>query len=131
MAFSQNFQETCLMQIMLHKNARTTPAIRKEIQESSLSAEKLAKKFGIQKATALKWKHRDSVDDAPSIPHTFQKTMSDFEEFFVVELRKTLLLPLDNLLATDLIICLFIAFNKLLKPFFFSTLKILIEMARI
>lgn len=87
------------MQIKLHKNARTTPAIRREIQSSSLSASQLAAKHGIGKATALKWKNRDSVDDLPNTPHRFNKTMSNLEEFVVIELRKSLLLPLDDLLA--------------------------------
>ena len=87
------------MQITLHKNAKTTPAIRKEIQESKLSISQLAAKFGIQKTTVLKWKHRDSVTDFSSCPHNLHKTMSDLEELIVVELRKTFLLPLDDLLA--------------------------------
>ena len=87
------------MHIRLHKQARTTPAIRKEIRESNLSARRLADKYGISKATVLKWKHRDSIEDGSHTPHTFKKTMSDFEEFVVIELRKTLLLPLDDLLA--------------------------------
>ena len=87
------------MHIKLHKNARTTPAVRREIQTSSLSASKLAAKHGIGKATALKWKNRDSVEDLPNTPHRFNKNMSDLEEFVVIELRKSLLLPLDDLLA--------------------------------
>jgi hypothetical protein len=47
----------------------------------------------------MKWKRRHSIEYSPHTPHTFKKTMSDFEEFIVVELRKTLLLPLDDLLA--------------------------------
>jgi hypothetical protein len=59
----------------------------------------LAAKHGIGKATALKWKNRDSVEDLPHTPHTFNKTMSDLEEFVVIELRRSFLLPLDDLLA--------------------------------
>jgi transposase InsO family protein len=87
------------MQIKLHKNARTTPAVRREIQSSSLSASRLAAKLGIGKATAQKWKKRDSVEDLSHTPHRFNKNMSDLEEFVVIELRKSLLLPLDDLLA--------------------------------
>ena len=87
------------MQITLHKNAKTTPAIRKAIQESNLSISKLAAKFGIQRTTVLKWKHRATITDVSSCPHKLHKTMSDLEEFMVVELRKTFLLPLDDLLA--------------------------------
>ncbi len=49
------------MQITLHKNVKTTPAVRKAIQQSTLSGSELAQKYGIQKATALKWKRRQHV----------------------------------------------------------------------
>ena len=84
------------MHINLHKQARTTLAIRKEIQASTQSARKLSEKYGVIKATFLKWKHCDTVEDNSHTPHSFKKTMSDFEEFVVIELRKTLLLPLDD-----------------------------------
>ncbi|HHE07564.1 MAG TPA: IS481 family transposase, partial [Chlorobaculum parvum] len=42
------------MYVKLHQNARTTPAVRREIQASSLSASQLAARYGIGKATALK-----------------------------------------------------------------------------
>lgn len=87
------------MQITLHKNARTTPAIRKEIQASTLSSNKLAAKYGIRKATVLKWRNSTSIEDGSHTPHSFRKTMTDFEELVVIELRKTLLIPLDDLLA--------------------------------
>ncbi|AAM73373.1 MAG TPA: hypothetical protein DEB17_04515 [Chlorobaculum sp.] len=53
----------------------------------------------IGKATALQWKNRDQVDDLPNTPHRFNKTMSDLEALVVIELSKSLLLPLDDLLA--------------------------------
>ena len=87
------------MYVKLHQNARTTPAIRREIQASSLSGSELAARHGIGKATALKWKKRDSVEDLSHTPHHFSKTMSDLEEFVVIELRRSLLLPLDDLLV--------------------------------
>ena len=87
------------MQSNLHNNARTTPAIRREIQAFSLSASQLAARHGISKATALQWKKRDSIEDLPHTPHNFSKTMSDQEEFVVIELRTSLLLALDDLLV--------------------------------
>lgn len=87
------------MLVKLHKRARTTPATRKEIQESSLTERALAKKYGITRTTVRKWKHRDSVEDRPIMPKTIHATLSREEEWIVVELRKTLLLPLDDLLA--------------------------------
>ncbi|QXP89636.1 hypothetical protein [Methylococcus capsulatus] len=44
------------MNIRLHQRARTTPAVRQEIQASSLSERRLARKYGITRATVRKWK---------------------------------------------------------------------------
>lgn len=87
------------MLVKLHKRARTTPAIRKEIQESKLSERALSEKYGITRTTVRKWRHRDSVEDRPIMPKTLHTTLSQLEEWIVVELRTTLLLPLDDLLA--------------------------------
>jgi transposase-like protein len=48
------------MMIALHKNSRTTPAIRAEIAVSTDSAATLAQRFGIGESTVYKWKARDS-----------------------------------------------------------------------
>ena len=87
------------MPIRLHKNARTTPAVRQEIRESALSERALAKKHGIARATARKWKGRDSVADASHRPHILHTTLTPAQEAIVVYLRHALLLPLDDLLA--------------------------------
>ena len=87
------------MNISIHKNATTTPAVRKMIQESDLSERKLAKKFGISRSTVRRWKKRDSVEDKSHRPHRMRTTLTPEQEIIVVELRKTLLLPLDDLLA--------------------------------
>lgn len=87
------------MMIALHKNARTTPAIRAEIADSTDSAATLAQRYGITEATVYKWKKRVSVHDASHTPHRLQTTLTPAQEHLVVELRRTLLLPLDDLLA--------------------------------
>jgi len=46
------------MNITLHKNARTTPLIRKEIQSSSCSTRELSKRYNITEQTVLKWRKR-------------------------------------------------------------------------
>jgi hypothetical protein len=46
-----------------------------------------------------KWKKRTSVHDASHTPHRLQTTLTPTQERIVVELRRTLLLPLDDLLA--------------------------------
>ncbi len=87
------------MEIQLHKNARTTPKTRREIQQSSLSQSELAIRYGISCLTVKKWKERDFVEDASHRPHTLHATLSDAQEAIVIFLRKSLLLPLDDLLA--------------------------------
>lgn len=87
------------MIIALHKNARTTPAIRAEIAASTDSVVALARRYGVSEETARKWKKRTSVHDASHTPHRLQTTLTPAQERVVVELRRTLLLPLDDLLA--------------------------------
>ena len=87
------------MMITLHKNARTTPAVRAEIAASSDSAAALARRFNVTEATIYKWKSRDSVHDRSHTAHRLQTTLTSAQEAIVVHLRRTLLLPLDDLLA--------------------------------
>jgi len=49
--------------IQLHKMARTTPAIRKEIRESTLSERELARKYNITRKTVRKCKNREYQTD--------------------------------------------------------------------
>ena len=87
------------MMIALHKNARTTPAIRAEIASSTASAASLAQRFGVTQATVYKWKKRTSFQDCSHTAQRLQTTLTPAQERVVVELRRTLLLPLDDLLA--------------------------------
>ena len=50
------------MMIALHKNARTTPAVRAEIAASAQPASVLAQRFGITEQTVYKWKRREVGD---------------------------------------------------------------------
>ena len=87
------------MNINLHKRTRTTPAVREEIRQSALSVETLVQQYNISRATVRKWKKRDSVEDLSHRPHILHATLSPTEKAVVVELRKTLLLLLDDLLV--------------------------------
>lgn len=87
------------MLIALHKNARTTPAVRAEIAASSESASVLAQRFGITEQTVYKWKKRDVFGDRSHTAHRLQTVLTPAQEAIVVHLRRTLLLPLDDLLA--------------------------------
>jgi len=83
----------------LHKNATTTPGIRQRMSGSDEPAAVLALRYGVSEETARKWKRRDSVQDLSATPHTLQTTLTPAQEAVVVELRRILLLPLDDLLA--------------------------------
>ena len=87
------------MNITLHKRARTTPAIRREIQQSTLSERKLAVKYGISRDTVRKWKNRDTVEDYSHTPHNLNTSLTPAQEVIVIELRTSLLLPIDDLLV--------------------------------
>lgn len=85
--------------ISLQKNATTTPGIRQRLSGGSEPASVIALRYGVSEETARKWKRRDSVQDLSATPHTLQTTLTPAQEAVVVELRRILLLPLDDLLA--------------------------------
>ena len=87
------------MTISLHKNATTTPGILQRLSGSSEPASVLALRYGVSEETARMWKRRDSVQDLSATPHSLQTTLTAAEEAVVVQLRRLLLRPLDNLLA--------------------------------
>ena len=77
------------MMVALHKNARTTPAIRAEPALWRFRGHHLQ----------MEGKARESVADRSHTAHRLQTTLTPAQEAVVVELRKTLLMPLDDLLA--------------------------------
>jgi transposase InsO family protein len=87
------------MQVSLHKNARTTPAIRRELRASTLPTAELARRYNLSKPTVRKWRRREDAADRSHRPHRLHATLSPPQEAIVVALRQTLLLPLDDLLA--------------------------------
>ena len=87
------------MLIALHKNARTTPAVRAEIATSNETAGVLAQRYGITEQTVYKWKKRSVFGDRSHTAHRLQTVLTPAQEIVVVHLRRTLLLPLDDLLA--------------------------------
>lgn len=87
------------MLIALHKNATTTPATRRALQQASSTDRELAQQYGIGLDTVRKWRHRTTVHDASHTPHRLQTTLNAAQEELVVYLRTQLLLPLDDLLA--------------------------------
>ena len=87
------------MNLNLHKNARTTPAIRQELRESTKSERELAREYHLNRATVRKWRQRENGEDASHRPHRLHATLTPAQERVVVELRTTLFLSLDDLLA--------------------------------
>jgi len=89
------------MNIQLHKKARTTPEIRREIQaaDPTVSNNALARRHGVHRHTIAKWRKRDTAEDASHRPVRIHATLSPAQEAIVVALRETTLLPLDDLLA--------------------------------
>ena len=85
------------MASILHGNAKTTPRIRKEIQESEESIAALAKKYNINFKTVLYWKHADSVEDKKSGPKTRPSVSTELEQQAICTVRRHLRLSLDEL----------------------------------
>lgn len=82
---------------ILHGSAKTTYAVRAELQRSQASVAQLAKRFGINEKTVLKWRGRQSVDDMPMGPKGRRSTvLSPMEEAAIVALRVQARLPLDD-----------------------------------
>lgn len=85
----------------VHARARTTPLIRAEIAASQESVAGLSRRHNVTRPTIRKWRNRGELDvqDRSHRPHKLSTTLSAGEEAIVVELRRTLLLPLDDLLV--------------------------------
>ena len=85
------------MDLKLHANATTTPRIRAYIQNSQASNAALARELGIHSRTVARWKARRDVGDRSNRPHRLTTTMTEWEEALIVELRRSLALPLDDI----------------------------------
>jgi transposase-like protein len=82
-----------------HANATTTPEMRAFIHESDLPTALLARLLKISESTVRKWRQRESTSDASHVPKQLNTTLSEAQEYVVVELRTRLLLSLDELLV--------------------------------
>jgi transposase-like protein len=91
--------EKKLMGQVLHSNARTTEAIRREIRNSKESIAKAAVRFNVNPKTILKWRKREDTKDLPMGPKKIKSTvLSEAEEESIVAFRKMTELPLDDVL---------------------------------
>lgn len=85
------------MQLRLHANATTTPRTRAYIQQSTASPAALARELGIHPRTVARWKARPDVADRSTRPHRLATPITAWEEALIVELRRSLALPLDDI----------------------------------
>ena len=85
------------MQIKLHKNAKTTLAVRKLIQSSNKSINYLAKKFNLSWNTAKRWKNSGSVEDKTSRPHNLNITLTPEQEDRICFVRKQFKKSIDDI----------------------------------
>ena len=85
------------MQLRLHANATTTPRTRAYIQQSAASDTALARELGIHPRTVARWKARQDVADRSTRPHRLATTITEWEEALILELRRSLTLPLDDI----------------------------------
>ena len=84
------------MKTRLHKRATTTPAVRKQMQESTESTAALAKRFHVHFATAKKWRGRDHTEDLSSKRHHQPSSLSDVAQAAIVVLRRDVRLLFDD-----------------------------------
>ena len=87
------------MASILHGSARTTPRIRAELQAAQAPARLLARQYGINVKTVLKWRRRDNTADSAMGPKSKSTVLTPAEEAVIVEFRRRTLLPLDDVLG--------------------------------
>jgi hypothetical protein len=83
----------------LHSQARTPHLVRDEIRTSTLSQAALARLYNVTRQTIRKWQGRETPVDGSHCPDTLSTTLTPMWELIFVELRRTLLLATDDLLA--------------------------------
>lgn len=89
------------MPLTLHPLARTTPRIRAELRaaDPTLTDGELARRYGLTPPTVRKWRQRDSTADRSHRPTTLHCTLTPAQEAVAMEIRRSLWLPLDDLLV--------------------------------
>jgi len=86
---------------ILHKRATTTESVRASIQQSQESISILAKRYNINPKTVIKWKSRDTVQDAKMGKKEIKSTvLTSLEEEAIVKARIATRLSLDDLFIT-------------------------------
>jgi len=88
------------MQIKLHKNAKTTLAIRIEIKNPKESIYSLAKKFNLGWATVKRWRFSESLEDKSSRPHKLNTTLTPEQEDLICFERKQFKKTIEDIFFT-------------------------------
>jgi transposase InsO family protein len=88
------------MEQHLHKNAKTTYSIRKEIKEASGSIADIARQFHISWDTANKWKKADNLTDKSSRPNKLRTDLTKEQEDLICFERKQYKKTLDEIYVT-------------------------------
>ncbi|MCX7928981.1 MAG: DDE-type integrase/transposase/recombinase, partial [Patescibacteria group bacterium] len=81
----------------LHKNARTTIAIREYIKNSKESIYALAKKLNLSWNTVKKWKFSDNIEDKSSRPYKLNTTLTKEQEELICFERKQFKKTIDDI----------------------------------
>jgi transposase-like protein len=81
---------------ILHKRAKTTHAIRAELQRSEASIKELSKLYNLNPKTVAKWRKRSSVEDAPMGAKKLRTVLTKQDEEIICAFRQKTLLPLDD-----------------------------------
>ena len=87
------------MNILLHASATTTPKARAYIQSSDKSIRALADELGVSVPNVRHWRNNGTIHDGSHTRKNLLATLSPAQGAIVIELRRTLLLPLDDLLT--------------------------------
>ncbi len=83
---------------VLHGSARTTPAVRRAIQQSPESLQRLATRHGVNPKTVAKWRKRSDTADAPMGSKPASTVLTAEQEAIVGAFRQQTQLPLDDCL---------------------------------
>ncbi|AMJ67758.1 DDE-type integrase/transposase/recombinase [Hymenobacter sp. PAMC 26628] len=81
---------------VLHGSARTTPAVRRRIQQSPESAQSLAKRHGVNVKTVTKWRNRSTTTAAPTGPKPVSTVLTAEREAGAGAFRQQTQPPLDD-----------------------------------
>jgi transposase InsO family protein len=88
------------MQIKLHKNAKTTYAVRREIKISSESIAALSRKFNLSWGTVKKWRTAEGVEDKSSRPLKLRTDLTTQQEERICFERKQFKKTIEDIFFT-------------------------------